>query len=73
MREKVRVDNGKAVIIYTSGPVADKVLHNFKGGKIGKYEVSLRPYANRDNYTVFVGGLQSTVTAEDLQAAFKNY
>lgn len=57
MREKVRVDNGKAVIIYTSGSVADKVLHNFKAAKIGKYEVNLRPYANRDSYTVFVGGL----------------
>lgn len=64
MREKIRVENNKASIVYTSSEVADRVLQNFKGGKIGKYEVVLRPYANKDSYTVFVGGLKHNVTAK---------
>jgi len=56
------VESGKATIVYTSAEVADKVLHNFKAGKIGKYEVILRPYGTKDNYTVFVAGLKLNIT-----------
>ena len=53
--------------------MADKVLNNFKGNKIGKYDVVLRPYANKDNHTAFLGGLKPSVTQADLQIAFKRY
>lgn len=53
--------------------MADKVLQSFKAGKIGKYDVLLRPFANKDSYTVFMPGLKHTVTQEDLEHAFKNY
>lgn len=49
------------------------MLQNFKGGKIGKYDVVLRPFANKDSYTVFVGGLKGTVTSLELENAFKHY
>ena len=49
------------------------MLHNFKGGKIGKYEVVLRPFANKDSYTAFLGGLKATITPEELEIVFKNY
>lgn len=46
-----------ATVVYTSGPSADKALHNFRGGKVGKYDIVVKPYANKDSYTVFVGSL----------------
>ena len=49
------------------------MLHNFKGEKIGKYEVVLRPYANKDSYTAFLGGLKTTTTPEELEIVFKHY
>lgn len=58
------MDNGKATIVYTSAEVADRVLQTFKSGKIGNYEVVLRPFANKDSYTVFLSGLKPTVTQE---------
>lgn len=64
MREKIRIEGNKAIIQYTSSEGADRALQTFKNGKVAKYEVVLRPYANKDSYTVFVGGLKSTVTTQ---------
>jgi len=50
------------------------VLHSFKGGKISKYDVVLRPFAsNKDNYTIFLGGLIPTITQVQLEAALSAY
>jgi hypothetical protein len=64
MREKIRIEGNKAIFQYTSSESADRALQTFKSGKVGKYEVVLRPHASKDSYTVFVGGLKSTVTAQ---------
>ena len=72
MREKIRVEGYKATITYTSAAVADKVLHKFKGNRIGKYDVSLRPFA-KDSYTVFVGSLNAGITLDQFEDTFKHY
>lgn len=46
-----------ATVAYTSSSSADKALQTYRTGKVGKYDIAVRPYANKDNYTVFVGGL----------------
>ena len=33
----------------------------------------LRPFANRDSCTAFLGGLKLTVSSEDLEKAFSRY
>ncbi len=53
--------------------MADRVLQNFKSGKIGKYEVILRPHNSKDSSTVFVGGLRGNLTQAELEQAFKHY
>lgn len=50
-----------ATVVYTSAATADKALQNFRNGKVGKYDITVRPYANKDSYTVFVGGLHPNV------------
>lgn len=50
------------------------MIHAFKGGKISKYDVVLRPFAsNKDNYTIFLGGLIPTITQVQLEAALTAY
>ena len=66
------MDNGIALAVYTNGEAADRVLHSFKGNKIGKYDVILRPYA-KDSYTVFVGSLRPDISKSELENAFKDY
>lgn len=72
LREKIRVDNSRASVVFTSAEAADKVLATFKTGKIGKYDVIVRPWA-KDNYTVFIGGIKSNVTQDELEEALSNY
>jgi len=35
--------------------------------------VTLRPYANKDSYTVFIGGLKPSVCQQDLEKALAHY
>ena len=37
LREKIRVENKMATIVYTTAAAAEKALQNFRGGKVGKY------------------------------------
>jgi hypothetical protein len=61
-------------VTFTSAEVADRVLFQFKGNKIGKYDVLVRPFAtNRDNFTIFMGGLLNTVTQGQLEQALSAY
>lgn len=62
-----------ATVVYTSAATADKALQNFRGGKVGAYDVTVRPYANKDSYTAFVGGLQPHITTAALEEAFSDY
>jgi hypothetical protein len=72
LRERIRVENGKAIIVFTSALVADKLLQNSKNLKLGKYDLILRPFA-KDSYTAFLGGLRVGTTPEIIEATFKHY
>jgi len=67
------VDSGKAVATFTSAEVADRVLFQLKGNKIGKYDILVRPFASKDNFTIFLGGLINTITPAQLEQALSSY
>lgn len=73
LREKVRVESGKTFVNFTSAEVANKVLLNSKNFKIGKFDILLRPFANKDNYTIFLAGLIGSTTQTQLEQALSNY
>ena len=73
LREKIRMENKMATVVYTSTSAADKALQNYRSGKVGSYDIAVRPYANKDNYTVFVGGLLPSVDSTAFEKAFEDY
>lgn len=62
-----------STVVYTSAAAADKALQNFRGGKVGEYDITVRPYANKDSYTVFVGGLLPNIDNATLEQYFSEY
>jgi hypothetical protein len=73
LREKVRVESGRTLVNFTSIEVANKVLLNSKNFKIGKLDILLRPFANKDNYTIFLSGLIASTTQSQLEQVLSNY
>lgn len=54
----------------------EKVLKGFKGSKIGKYDVIIRPYAStnaKDNVSAFLGNISANIDEADLQKYLHEY
>lgn len=49
------------------------MLQNFKDRKVGDYEISLRPYVNKDSYSAFVANLKPEATPEEIIKVFSRY
>jgi hypothetical protein len=74
LREKVRLENGKGTVTFTSAEVADRILKTFKGNKIGDWDVIIRPFANyKDNFTVFMANINPTLNEVQLQQILHEY
>lgn len=57
----------KAHVTFTNVEVADKVVKEYKEAAIGKWNVLLRPYANRENYSIFMSGIYHKVLAPQIE------
>lgn len=68
----MRLEKGKGVVIFTSHDDCEKAYKNFRDSKIGKYDVELRPYI-KDSYTVFMGGVDSSLTADQVRECLSDY
>jgi len=54
----------------------EKVLKSFKGNKIGKYDVIIRPYAStnaKDIVSAFLGNISADIDEADLQKYLHDY
>jgi RNA recognition motif-containing protein len=54
----------------------EKILKGFKGSKIGKYDVIIRPYAStnsKDNISAFLGNISANIDEADLQKYLHEY
>ena len=68
----MRLDSGKGVVVFTSHEACERAYKGFKEGRIGRFEVQLRPYI-KDSYSVFMGGVNSSLTAEQVRESLADY
>lgn len=74
LREKIRLENGKGTVTFTSAEVADRVLKTFKGNRIGDWDVIIRPFANyKDNFTAFMANINPALNEVQLQQILHEY